>query len=103
MSFAIARLQQPDNLTQRSHDQLVGLGVKLDQIPFLNGVLVENVVFTTAPRRVPHGLGRRYRGFFVVKQSASGTLANTPEIEGDPKQELGLTSNANLVCSLWVF
>ena len=77
-------------------DQLV------DSIPLLDGILIEDqdLVFGTT-LVIPHGLGRKWRGWFPTKLSVSTNVYD----DGVPDENylnLNITA-ANATISLWVF
>lgn len=70
--------------------------------PLVRGVLIENVsVFTTA-RDVEHGLGRKLRGFTVVRSNCD-TRVYEPEVHPLIDRLVKLQATANAVVTLYVF
>lgn len=76
---------------------------QLSNIPLLDGVLVEDVVFASITVRVSHRLGRPYRGYIIVKQSASASLWVDATASGEDANYIPLRSSAAVKVSLWVF
>jgi hypothetical protein len=71
-------------------------------VPILDGKLLDNVVVTTTPVEVPHGLGRRPRGWLVVKSNVSVIVYQASE-SAYPELNLRLTASGTDVVSIWVF
>lgn len=60
------------------------------------------VLVSGTQKRVTHGLGRKYRGFFVVRKSAVADLIDDGS-KTDRDTYLYLTANGNTTVSLVVF
>lgn len=71
-------------------------------VPILDGRLLENVVLTTTAVEVPHGLGRKPRGWILVKSGVSIIVYQTSE-SAYPELNLRLTASGTDVVSIWVF
>lgn len=70
--------------------------------PLVNGVLLVNIrVLTGQANMVPHKLGRRPRGWFVV--SPKQDVRVWEEFSELPSSMLKLQSSANATINLWVF
>lgn len=63
------------------------------------GRLIENQEVATAGTRIPHGLKRRLRGWFLVGQDANATVWETARDESF----LSLDASATVTVSIWVF
>ncbi len=80
------------------------LGSLLD-LDILNGGFVD-VEFTGSAltQRVVHKLGRKYRGYIVVKSTGGGVSVLVDNVSStNPKFEFDLTSSAPAVLRLWVY
>ena len=65
------------------------------------GQLLENLALTTSPLDVSHALGRRYRGFDVVKRSAGQHVYQSDS--GDDTKFIRLTASGSVTVSIYVF
>lgn len=104
MAFPIPRKTKvQDPSAQRYQDSAQLSFTRLADIPFLDGVLVENIaIITGAAKLVSHGLGREPRGWLVVKKNANATVWETTTMISYQNQ-MTLNSSANVTLSLWVF
>lgn len=71
-------------------------------IPILDGVLLENIPLTVNSRQVQHKLGRRIRGWIIIKQNADAVIYDD-SANYDNKTFIKLKATANVTVSLWVF
>lgn len=74
----------------------------LAAIPFLDGVLLQDVALTTSSQDIEHKLGRAWRGYFVGKNSANavvytGTGTNSTSLF------VSLRASASTTVDLWVY
>lgn len=102
----ITTFKKLNNLQQLSDVDRVQDNIKLfsDQlvdIPILNGQLIENVALTTSAVLVNHKLGRAYRGWIVVDQSANASVYSTTTTL--PTRFISLVASNTVTVSLWVF
>jgi hypothetical protein len=69
--------------------------------PLLDGRLLEDVILTTSEVLVEHKLGRKPRGWYIVKKNAAQDIHES----GTTLQErfLSLTAAGTVTVSLWVF
>lgn len=75
---------------------------ELQKIPILDGRLIENIALATGTRKViNHGLGRRFRGYIVVRRDAGAIIWS--EDATDESKELWLQASANVNINLWIF
>lgn len=76
----------------------------------VDGRLIENITFTEQPdtengAQVKHGLGRKYRGWILVKTNAAPGWLYEAAVNTDPSSflEIRTTEPGSLTVSLWVF
>lgn len=70
----------------------------------ISGRLVEDVVVTTGQANtVNHRLGRKLRGWVVVRKSADANVWDEQATNELQSKELVLQSDATVTVSLWVF
>lgn len=82
----------------------------ISQLPFLNGVLVENVELLSASvNNVIHSLGRAPKGFIVVRSYYAGDLAGDATPVEDTTQAvdrtlmISLRVDRDVNVNLWVY
>ena len=106
MPLRQGKVAQPPKLEDPSaRDLLVKYGDALRELqglPLLDGHLIEDIELTAATREiVQHGLGRKLRGYVVVKRNAGVSVYD--EVPDRPQDELWLQAASNVTISLWVF
>jgi hypothetical protein len=70
----------------------------------LNGALITGVALTTASAPVPHKLGRKYQGYWLVGQSANAVVwISDFAAPINPQAVINLAASAAVTVSLWVF
>jgi hypothetical protein len=76
---------------------------RVTDCPLLDGRLIQGISFTSGVAMdLPHGLGRRYLGFFLVRSSNDLTLDEAYSApQGD--KFINLTPSATVTADLWVF
>lgn len=67
----------------------------------LDGALLENVAVGTAATNVDHKLGRKYRGYFICKNSALATVKDAASV--DDSKFITLQASVATTVSIWVF
>lgn len=77
---------------------------RLQDFPIVFGVLKEGVTLNEFVKNLEHGLGRRPRGWIVVKRNNSGDVWTPPGLTNpDPKRYLQLRAEKNMTVSIWIF
>lgn len=87
---------------QFSQDSLRKLQTALSVIPFLDGVLLEDLAVTTTATDFAHGLNRTFRGFIVLKVKDNSVIRNPAASTNDAKF-IRLQTGTNTTATLWVF
>ena len=73
-------------------------------IPLLDGVEVLGVDLVAATStRIPHTLGRAYRGFLVTSHAADSRQYESPPAGARHAEEIWLTSSNDDTVDLWVY
>ena len=74
----------------------------LNQVPFINGVVVENVpLLSASDNQVFHGLGRTFRYWSILRNNANSVIYEaTTQIF--PDKIITLKCSANCTVSVWV-
>lgn len=65
----------------------------------INGTLLEDLELTNTATKVSHKLGRKPRGYIIVRASAAEQIFDS----GLDKAHLNLQASGNVTVSLWVF
>jgi hypothetical protein len=71
--------------------------------PIVNGSLLSNVALIAGTTIVNHKLGRTLRGWLIVGINGPATVYDNQAANQMANLTLSLTSDAAIVCSLWVF
>ncbi len=95
-------IQLPDPILSRYQENVAEAFKSIDEKLF--GNLISNVQFTNGlDRIVDHGLGRTYRGFWLVNKFDFGDIILSPTAQTHKDTQIILKSNANMTCSIYVF
>lgn len=98
-----AKLQSDDDVLNRVQDRVKGSLDALVKQPFLNGVLLEDVVLASgAFTAVNHRLGRPWSGYVVFARNANAVLWHQAPA-ADANVFIYLQPSANVTVDLWVF
>jgi hypothetical protein len=76
---------------------------ELDGVDVLNGRLLEDVSLSTATADIPHGLGRRYKGYFIADLTADVRVYRDTASTKDPLVILPLKASGTATAKVWVF
>ena len=74
----------------------------LDQA-ITQGQILENVDLVTGANTVNHRLGRKLRGWMIVRQRSSASIYDTQDTNPTPSVTLRLDSSANVKVDIFVF
>jgi hypothetical protein len=102
MSFQVPRIQGLEG-QPLAQDKIREYFSQISQIPFMNGVQIENVTLASGDNTIYHGLKRPVVGYFILSQSAAATIYDKINSSSERKEKLILNSSASVVISLWVF
>lgn len=93
------------DLDRIQHNIQESLGI-LKDLEILDGKLVTADI-TTASTAIPHGLGRSYKGYIVVKTVMADASTFTGSVYEDPSPDdsiyLKLDTTVNVTVTVWVF
>jgi len=71
--------------------------------PIFDGVLIEDVSLPSSKdTQVPHGLGRRWRGFIITSLTLQSIIILAAK-QQDPTKFLSLYTNSSTTASFWIF
>lgn len=72
--------------------------------PILDGVMIEEISLVgTVPQAIDHKLGRKVRGWIVVRKSATADIWDLQDTNVTPTRSLILEASADVTISVWVF
>ena len=71
--------------------------------PVAEGRLIVSVALVTGANVINHKLGRKLKGWMLVRQRAAGTAYDTQDSNSMPQLTLQLTSSANMTVDIYVF
>lgn len=94
--------QDDENLAQvqKNVDTAVS---SLSKNALLAGTLVEGIVLSANTTLVPHKLGRKYKGYIIVKSSAAASYYVPPSATVDETLYCPLIASAGVTVSIWFF
>ncbi len=95
-----AREQFGDPQFERLQIRIRNLEFAMNRVPFLNGVLVEDVALTTASKQVANRLGRGVRGFFVVSVTPDAAIGLSSTQPTDANY-VNLEASATCTADIW--
>lgn len=104
MAFPLPKKTRPVDPEAQRFQESAHLGFAfLSAIPFLDGVLVEDVQITSGTAKiVEHGLGREPRGWLVLGKNANANVWETATSVGS-ENRMTVNASATVTISLWVF
>lgn len=71
--------------------------------PIIDGNLLEGIDISSGSNVVNHKLGRKLRGWIIVRIDGVAVIYDTQATNQTPELTLTLTSDAAVTVSLWVF
>lgn len=76
----------------------------IENLPWMNGVLLENIVLTSGvDNTVNHGLGRSPNGFVVIDKQVTCDVWRSPTVNNLTDLSLLLRTSSTATVKLWVF
>lgn len=88
------------NLVQSNWASLLN---PLLDLPITKGILLEDISLDIGSNTVNHKLGRKLRGWWIVRQKASAAVYDNQDSNPTPAVTLLLISNAAVKVDLFVF
>ena len=77
---------------------------QLTNNPLLSGILIEDIQLIFGENKsINHGLGRKIRGYLIVKKNNAIDVWMDPAAQSLPERLLVLTPSADAIISLYVF
>jgi hypothetical protein len=101
MAFRVLKTENHD--LNRVQDEITKAFAELKLQIGQNGVLLENQSIATADTIINHGLGRKYRGWIVVKKIANVDIWESTSTNHRPELGIILKASSAAVVTLWVF
>ena len=74
MLRAFRKLYTPDPDLSKIQGAIEQVLNPLVKIPYLNGIILENLSITTSPVKFAHGLGRAPVGYWLIYKNAAGDV-----------------------------
>lgn len=71
--------------------------------PIVQGDILEGIQLASGANTINHKLGRKLRGWFIVRQRALASIYDTQDTNPTPAVTLRLTSNASVKVDIFVF
>lgn len=71
--------------------------------PITKGLILENVQLVSGTNTINHKLGRKLKGWWIVRQRAAAAIYDTQDTNPTPAVNLKLTSDANVSVDILVF
>lgn len=96
------RIRTQDVELSALQDNVVAALRPVEGCPLVTGRLVESVSLTAAASDVAHGLGRRLRGWILVRTNGTAAVYE-PSVSTLPDRFVRLQAAAPVVVTLWVF
>jgi hypothetical protein len=96
-----AREQFDDARLDRLQIRLRSLEYAINRVPFLDGVLVEDVSLTTSPAQVAHRLGRPARGCIVVAITPDAAVGFSATQPTDLTKFANIEASASSTADIW--
>lgn len=97
---ALEKLQTGNEVLDRIQDRIIALLNPLLRVVLTDGRLVEDVAIGIVQTSIPHGLGRKVRGWIMVSQSADARIWQS--VVSDDRF-LYLIASSAVSGSIWVF
>ena len=99
-----ASLDRSQRMAQMVGASLDTLKASLRDVPFLDGVLVPNVVIGTSDTLITHGLGRPVRGYIATRVRTFAPWRESTSQPSDTSQRFSLiASGSSATVDLWFF
>lgn len=105
MSLPALKKTRSENVDVRRLEDAVDDVVRpLSSNPLLDGRLIEGVAITSGTTKlVDHGLGRAWRGWYVVDRNANANVYRDTASRAEASRQLALLASATVTVTLWVF
>jgi len=71
--------------------------------PITKGLILENVQLVSGTNTINHKLGRKLKGWWIVRQRSAANIYDTQDTNPTPAVNLKLTSDANVSVDILVF
>lgn len=101
------RVQTFDRIINQMQDNIANLleptATTVESNPLLAGKILTSVALALGANIIQHTLGRTLKGWFIVRQRASGTIYDTQDANVTPEVTLQLTASAAVTVDIYVF
>lgn len=99
----IKKLGSPSAELNRSQEYVQRAVGGIISSEILDGILLTNISLTTGLNEVSHKLGRKIRGWIVVRKRANVDIWDEQDSNKKPGLTLRLQASGAVVADLWVF
>lgn len=76
---------------------------RIKEHPLFRGVFLEIELDTGTPKRITHGLGRPWQGWFVTRTDADASPYEVNAASTDRKREIWLQAGGNVSLTIYLF
>lgn len=87
----------------RLQDSIEEVIKDIQKDPSIDGHILENVLIEATGTDVPHKLGRRLQGWYIVRQRASATIWDNQDSNTQATKYLALQASADVYVDIKVF
>lgn len=99
----IQKINTPDRIINMVQDNIANVLEPLSSNPLISGLILTSVALKTGSNTVNHKLGRKLRGWFIVRQRSAASIYDNQDSNTLNAVSLILVSSANVTVDLYVF
>ena len=99
----IQKINTTDRIINMVQDNIANVLEPLSSNPLMSGLILTSVVLKTGSNTVNHKLGRKLRGWFIVRQRSAASIYDNQDSNTLNAVSLILVSSANVTVDLYVF
>ena len=96
------RVATTDGELRQLQDNVREIVEPWERVPLLAGLLLTDVSLSASATLVAHGLGRKLRGWIVVRTNGTATVYE-PSVATLADRFVNLQATGSVVVTLWVF
>jgi hypothetical protein len=94
--------QQSDGPTQALAVAVKDFTRQLEKNPLMDGLILSDIVIGTTATDIQHGLGRPFRGWFIIRKNDTATVREDTT-QTNEKYYLTLIASSSTTVSIYVF
>lgn len=104
MIKSFKKINISDEATSKFQNNVEQVLTPVLDCPLLNGNLLQNVVLESSKvNKIPHKLGREYRGFIITGQRSSAIIWDIRTNNDLKNLTIDLSCSANVTVDIWAF